>query len=178
MAAARSKTLPTNLWVVILFLSILMFISGVTVSNGGDEEYPAPPPPVLSSDIFPCSDCHAELEPNSTRRELEFHTEIKIIGHAEHERWCLDCHDADDRDKLRLLNGTEAEFIKSYRLCGQCHGTIYKDWRAGVHGKRTGKWDGPKQYLLCTACHNPHNPRFKSLVPKPVPVRPEETLRG
>ena len=29
--------------------------------------YPVPPPP-FSEDIFPCSDCHADLEPNPERR--------------------------------------------------------------------------------------------------------------
>ena len=31
----------------------------------------------------------------------------------------------------------------------------YRDWKAGVHGKRTGEWDGRKDYLLCVNCHNP-----------------------
>jgi hypothetical protein len=29
---------------------------------------------------------------------------------------------------------------------------------------------------LCTACHNPHSPRFKHLPPRPAPMRPEQTL--
>jgi hypothetical protein len=38
-------------------------------------------------------------------------------------------------------------------------------------------WDGPKHYLLCTTCHNPHSPRFRPLVPERPPLRPEQTLR-
>ena len=64
-------------------------------------------------------------------------------------------------------------FEESYRLCGQCHGEKFRDWRAGVHGRRTGYWNGHKQYLLCAHCHNPHQPRFKPLAPKPAPRRPE-----
>ena len=41
-----------------------------------------------------------------------------------------------------------------------------------MHGKRTGYWNGKKQYRLCVHCHNPHQPRFKPLVPLPPPVRP------
>ena len=88
------------------------------------------------------------------------------------DRWCFDCHEAEDRDQLRLINGTMVPFTESYRLCGQCHGTIYRDWRSGIHGRRTGNWDGPKTYLLCAHCHNPHHPKFEPMKPLPPPVRP------
>jgi len=55
-------------------------------------------------------------------------------------------------------------------LCGQCHGEKYRDWRVGVHGKRTGDWNGKKRYLLCAHCHNPHTPRFSPIKPLPPPV--------
>jgi hypothetical protein len=59
----------------------------------------------------------------------------------------------DDRDVLRLANGDLVSFEESYNLCGQCHGTIFRDWKAGIHGKRTGEWNGKKQYRLCvTVC--------------------------
>ena len=57
-------------------------------------------------------------------------------------------------------------------VCGQCHGDKYRDWKAGVHGKRTGYWNGKKQYLLCVHCHNPHQPHFKPLKPMPPPTPP------
>ncbi len=114
------------------------------------------------------------MEPNPERRELEeMHTDI-VLRHAEEQRWCLDCHNLEDRDKLRLVSGELIDFTESYRLCGQCHGDKYRDWRVGVHGKRTGYWNGEKQYLLCAHCHNPHSPRFKPLKPMPPPVRPED----
>jgi hypothetical protein len=113
------------------------------------------------------------MEVNTTRRELEFHEDI-VLDHAEGQRWCLDCHNPDDRDTLRLASGNLVSFKESYFLCGQCHGTIYRDWRAGVHGKSTGMWNGEKQYRLCVHCHNPHTPRFKSLKPLPPPIRPED----
>lgn len=130
------------------------------------------PPPPFSDGIFPCSGCHAGMPPNLQRRELvDEHTTIKL-SHDEEHRWCLDCHDAADRDSLHLASGEKVPFEESYRVCGQCHGEKYRDWRAGVHGRRTGHWNGPRQYLLCAHCHNPHQPRFQPLEPKPAPERP------
>ena len=134
------------------------------------------PPPPFSEGIFPCSDCHADMEVNPKRRVLEDeHAEISaMFNHASEQRWCLDCHNPDDRDKLRLANGDLITFDESYYLCGQCHGTIFRDWKAGIHGKRTGEWNGRKEYRLCVQCHNPHNPRFKPLKPMPPPNNPLE----
>lgn len=138
--------------------------------------YPVAPPP-FSEDIFPCSDCHADMEVNRERRELEDeHLDI-VLDHAEGQRWCLDCHNPEDRDTLRLASGEVVPFTESYRLCGQCHGDKFRDWKVGVHGKRTGYWNGEKQYLLCASCHNPHSPGFKQLKPMPAPVRPENLDR-
>jgi hypothetical protein len=132
------------------------------------------PPPPFSEGIFPCTECHNEkdLPTNRTRRELvDAHDDI-VLKHDEEHRWCLDCHDADNRDRLHLAGGQPVAFEESYQLCGQCHGEKYRDWRAGVHGRRVGYWNGAKSYLLCVHCHSPHQPRFKPLVPKPAPERP------
>jgi len=138
-------------------------------------EYFVPPPP-FSEGIFPCSDCHADMDVNPERRELEDeHVEIsEMFNHASDQRWCLDCHNPDDRDSLRLANGDLVSFEESYNLCGQCHGTIFRDWKAGIHGKRTGDWNGKKQYRLCVHCHNPHSPKFQPLKPLPPPNNPLE----
>ncbi len=131
------------------------------------------PPPPFSDGIFPCSNCHASMPPNRTRRTLtEMHTDIEL-KHDEEHRWCLDCHDADNRDVLHLASGERIPFDESYRLCGQCHGEKLRDWRAGVHGRRTGEWNGHKTYLLCAHCHNPHQPKFHGLPPKPAPLPPQ-----
>lgn len=140
------------------------------------EAYPVPPPP-FSEGIFPCSECHEFMETNPERRQLEdMHTDI-VLDHAEGQRWCLDCHNPDNRDTLRLVSGQVIPFTESYRLCGQCHGDKFRDWRVGIHGKRTGYWNGEKQYLLCAHCHNPHDPNFKPMEPMPPPVRPENLDR-
>lgn len=131
-------------------------------------------PPPLDPETFPCSQCHTG-DVDRTRRELGFHDEIQArFSHDAEHRWCLDCHDAENRDVLHLSNGDPVPFTESYRLCGQCHGDKYRDWRVGVHGKRIGRWDGDKTYFLCVSCHDPHAPKFKALQPMPRPLRPEE----
>jgi len=139
------------------------------------RDFQAPPPP-FSDGIFPCSSCHdpKAMPPNPKRRPLEgMHAEIEL-RHGPESRWCLDCHDLQNRDRLHLVNGEKLDFTASYLLCGQCHGDKLRDWRVGVHGKRTGSWNGAKQYLLCVHCHNPHSPRFKALKPLPPPVPPDQ----
>ena len=144
-----------------------------TSTLAGADRLEVPPPP-FSDGIFPCSGCHdSSMEVNRTRRPLvDFHDDIVFKHDAEH-RWCLDCHDAAVRDSLHLASGERISFEESYRLCGQCHGEKLRDWKAGVHGRRTGQWNGHKQYLLCAHCHNPHQPRFRPLEPKPAPRPPE-----
>ncbi len=153
--------------------------------------------PPFSDGIFPCSSCHDDNDPpNTKRRKLTNHFEQQaVFSHDAERRWCLDCHDPVKRDFLHLSDGERIPFTESYRLCGQCHGDKYRDWRAGIHGKRVGMWDGPKTYYLCVNCHNPHTPRFKGvqelqlpkgklvaptlelMKPEPRPLRPEEMRR-
>lgn len=131
------------------------------------------PVEALSLDYFPCSDCHSDLEPNLQRRDLvDMHDDI-VFDHDSENRWCLACHNTLDRDSLILAGGSLLGFNESYKLCGQCHGPKYRDWKLGIHGKRTGEWNGNKQYLLCVHCHDPHSPKFKGLQPLPTPRRPE-----
>jgi hypothetical protein len=140
-------------------------------SGQAEDVFNVPPPPFDNEDLFPCSSCHEDMEPDPERRELMFHDEIQL-NHGPEERWCFDCHNATDRDHLRLVSGRLVGFDESYKLCGQCHGTIFRDWREGIHGRRRGYWNGAKSYLLCAHCHNPHAPAFKPLKPLPPPVRP------
>jgi hypothetical protein len=134
------------------------------------------PKPPFSEGIFPCTSCHdgKQMKVDIHPRELAMHSEIQEQLHHGPKRWCLDCHDANDRNSLHLASGEKVSFDTSYLLCGQCHGDKLRDWRVGVHGKRTGSWNGAKQYLLCVHCHNPHSPHFAPLKPMPPPTRPED----
>ena len=147
------------------------------LSSEKGEEYAVEAPP-FSDGIYPCSECHANIEPNPVRRELvEWHDDISpIFNHDSENRWCIDCHDLKERDSLRLASGKLLDFKESYKLCGQCHGEKYRDWKVGVHGKRTGEWNGKKEYLLCVHCHNPHSPKFRELTPDPPPVKQEDII--
>ncbi|TNF53830.1 hypothetical protein EP227_05325 [bacterium] len=127
-------------------------------------------------DLYPCSDCHDEdWEADPERRELdEPHNEIpgKFVNHDSENRWCLDCHSAQKRDKLILLNGELIDFDEYYRVCAQCHKRVFREWKMGVHGKRTGYWKGDQEYMQCVKCHDPHDPPFKPLKPMPAPRKP------
>ncbi len=178
--------ITTSLAFVLLVVVPLFAVDRVEATRSGEADQVAPvssrvhkipkyfvPPPPFSEDIFPCSDCHDGMDVNPQRRVLEeFHEEIELKNHNEANRWCLDCHNPDDRDVLRLASGKLVSFEESYLLCGQCHGTIFRDWKAGIHGKRTGDWNGQKLYRLCVQCHNPHQPRFKPIKPLPPPIKP------
>jgi len=179
--------------VILMTLYIFLFwgcknkvIDNNEVSNGDNlktenikaqkaEEYAVEAPP-FSDGIYPCNDCHANFAPNPVKRNLvQWHDDISaMFNHDNENRWCLDCHDLKDRNYLRLASGKLLDFKESYKLCGQCHGEKYRDWKFGVHGKRTGEWNGKKEYLLCVNCHNPHSPKFKELTPLPPPVREED----
>jgi hypothetical protein len=130
------------------------------------------PPPPMDDEYLPCSDCHADEIPNPTPRKLEDEHDLMEFAHG--DLWCLHCHGTDDDKQLHLADGTRVEFEESWRLCTQCHAKKRPDWRAGVHGKRTGHWRGPSEYRNCVECHNPHLPPFESLEPKPPPLRPEQ----
>jgi hypothetical protein len=124
---------------------------------------------------LPCSKCHRHIKPNPEKRALELaHTSISL-RHAEAQRWCLDCHEGD---RLRLPNGELVDYERSYVLCGQCHGTVFRDWKVGIHGTRTGAWNGERYYRVCVSCHDAHQPRFKPIAPKPAPIRPADLGRG
>jgi hypothetical protein len=125
------------------------------------------PPPPIDDEYFPCSDCHEDQLADPERRELDEHNYIEL---AHGDLWCLDCHDADQRDLLHLSDASPMHMEESWRLCTRCHAKRIPDWRAGVHGKRTGYWWGPKEYWTCVVCHDPHAPLFKPLEPRPPPI--------
>jgi len=172
---------------VILGLAVVMVLGMITIRTDhqpdSSRDYPSRPqvpdaepvllsPPPMNDEYFPCGDCHEDEPPNPAERELVDEHDEMNFKHG--ELWCLACHDLNDREKLHLADDTLIEFEDSWQLCTQCHGKKLADWRAGVHGKRTGHWRGPKEYWSCVKCHNPHSPPFEPLVPKPPPPRPED----
>jgi hypothetical protein len=104
------------------------------------------------------------------------------LQHGRGALWCLNCHSAKQRDKLVDHFGNMVSFNQPQKLCGKCHGQVYRDWRDGIHGKRTGMWktNGKKRWWTCTECHNPHdvqqgtrNSGFAQLQPEAAPELPK-----
>ncbi len=173
-------------FIIVLFFGCInteseMDNNGIPVQKEKDwlpekaDQYALELPP-FTDGIFPCNECHSDMDPNPKRRELiDMHDDISaIFDHDSENRWCLDCHDFNERDSLKLASGKRLDFKESYKLCGQCHGEKLRDWKVGVHGQRTGYWNGKKEYLLCVHCHNPHSPKFQKLKPEPPPIKQED----
>ena len=157
----------------VLVSSLTTAESSAPSSKANEETLIAIAPPPFSEGVFPCSECHFEDdEVDVEPREVDFHDTVHF-AHAAESRWCLDCHDTQNRDMLHLADGRLIPFEESYRLCGQCHAQQRRDWQAGDHGRRTGSWSGAKNYLLCAHCHDPHAPAFQPMTPMPPPVRQE-----
>ncbi len=101
---------------------------------------------------------------------------VWTLVHGGGNLWCLDCHNADDRDKLVMQNGDLLTFNQSQFLCGSCHGPVLEDWTVGIHGKTVGFWDpavGDEEEtvrMMCVECHDSHRPAFRSMMPMPAPV--------
>jgi len=101
---------------------------------------------------------------------------VWTLLHGGGNLWCLNCHNADDRDRLVKLNGELLTFNQSQLLCGECHGPKLLDWERGIHGKTTGYWDGARdvdeisERRLCVECHSPHAPAFPAMEPLAGPI--------
>ena len=139
--------------------------------------------------FMPCTMCHNGVDvptPRDTRprppsEEFPHFDVVEDPMNLQHGRgaiWCLDCHSRTNRNVLIDHRGNEISFNQPMKLCGKCHGHIYRDWRDGIHGKRIGMWTpgGKKRWWVCTECHNPHdvqqgarNKGFAQLQPEPAP---------
>jgi hypothetical protein len=114
--------------------------------------------------FFPCTRCHpvtlgddgksTKPLPNGFAKHditLEVHD---VLGKGTVA--CLACHDDPTRDpgKLKTPDGTLIDIAGDIsRVCQKCHFEKYREWQAGIHGKRQPK---------CTAagCHDPHTPSW------------------
>lgn len=121
---------------------------------------------------YNCMECHKLLPARwHYDRPMVEHQDIRL----EHgnNRFCLNCHHPTNRNAFVDYDGSEIPEPDVVLLCAKCHGTIYRDWKAGVHGRRNGYWDtrrGPQTQLRCIQCHDPHRPAFAPMKPLP-PLR-------
>jgi len=124
---------------------------------------------------FPCTQCHEHTpgQANPRERELsEFHAARAKLDHGDLEGWCYRCHSEANLNELMMPDGTTVPFDRSTETCGGCHGDKMTDWRRGIHGLRTGSWNGPQVVRACAHCHNPHQPRFPAMIAEPAPPPP------
>jgi hypothetical protein len=130
-------------------------------------------------DMYPCAECHAgPADFNTEKRPLtKEHLNITSIHPSQRVEmdpnwWCHNCHNPGQYNQLRLYTGETIGFNESQRLCGQCHGPQLRDWKAHIHGRRSGLWNGEGKVELCVQCHNSHDPAFKPIKPEPPPPKP------
>ncbi len=118
-----------------------------------------------------CMECHRFFDsPPVERRILTQHTNV-VLRHGQNTR-CFNCHDRRNRGVLVRYDGTSLSFDQVPQLCSECHGTVYRDWELGMHGKTMGSWDaasGRQVRLACNECHDPHSPAYPRYVPLPAP---------
>jgi len=116
---------------------------------------------------FKCSQCHNNKPVRVAKAAEMAHGEIVLVhGSQTRPLSCYTCHNKDERDFLVTEQGINVDMDHSYQLCGQCHFRQKKDWVGGAHGKRISYWAGQRVVKNCTACHNPHSPRFEKRWPK------------
>lgn len=118
---------------------------------------------------YNCMECHKLLQARwHYDRPVNEHQDI-VLQHGEN-RFCLNCHHPTNRNAFVDYDGSEIAQSDVVQLCGKCHGTIYRDWKAGVHGRQNGYWNvsmGPRTKLRCIQCHDPHSPKFQPIKPLP-----------
>jgi hypothetical protein len=118
--------------------------------------------------FYPCSMCHSAMPANPERRVLMAPHQI-ALDHGDGRIWCLNCHSPESRDELATLAGERVNFDQADQVCAQCHADVHQDWAFGVHGKRVGSWQGPREIYSCAHCHDPHSPALRPRAPEPPP---------
>jgi hypothetical protein len=118
--------------------------------------------------FYPCTQCHAVMEPNPEIRDLNAPHDVKL-DHGRGRIWCTSCHDLNERNNLKTLLDEPVDFDAAHLVCGGCHANRHKDWYFGAHGKRVANWQNDRTLYNCTHCHNAHSPAIKPRAPKAAP---------
>lgn len=130
--------------------------------------------------MYSCYSCHEPgLEPEVIVDadgivQYEEHTWDFELRHGANRRneYCYTCHNQNNLEELVTPQGHVLSIFDSNPLCGGCHGTTYRDWESGLHGRVSGFWNaeaGPAKKEDCASCHNAHSPAFPSIPPWPAP---------
>ncbi len=123
---------------------------------------------------YRCSECHEDLDSGRPAQELlGEHAHVQVAFDHGMNTVCFNCHHEEDRNAYVDHDGRPIPSDEPARLCGKCHGPIYREWQHGAHGRQNGYWDtskGPRERLLCVQCHDPHAPAFPKMTPDPPPA--------
>lgn len=114
-----------------------------------------------------CRTCHGSGSQGAMLAKdapKDFHKGFKVT-HGQQS--CNTCHD-QDRSRLHLADGKKLDFDEVVKLCAQCHGVQYRDYKKGSHGGMNGHWDlrrGGRERNNCVDCHSPHQPAIEKVWP-------------
>jgi len=117
---------------------------------------------------YNCMECHKLFPARWHYDDRPFNEHKNIALDHGNNRFCLNCHHPTNRNAFVDYDGAEIAQADVVKLCAKCHGTTYRDWQAGVHGRENGYWKadlGEKTKLRCIQCHDPHSPKFKAMKP-------------
>lgn len=135
----------------------------------------------MTFDGAPCKSCHdgtEALQGNPVEKGV-FHDKIEI-KHGRN-RHCFNCHHRLQPANFVDYDGSPIELADVQLLCAKCHGTTFRDWNNGAHGRRSGYWQAAKgkfKSTVCIACHNPHWPVFKAIPAAAAPHVNPRTRTG
>ncbi len=121
---------------------------------------------------YRCDECHTLGEPrDAAPREFIGEHAAMNLEHGIVDT-CFTCHHETQIEAFRGRDGAPMAYNEHVGLCAGCHGPIYRDWKHGAHGRRSGFFDptrGPMQRTDCIVCHDPHKPAFPGTKPLPPP---------
>ncbi len=123
---------------------------------------------------YTCNECHRVFSTGgSVKNRIAEHVDLKL-NHGSNDN-CMNCHHKENRNAYVTNEGGEIPSNRPEILCSKCHGIVYRDWMIGAHGRVAVSWNSNRKgrhMLVCTECHNPHDPGFPQLVPMPGPSIP------
>lgn len=93
-----------------------------------------------------CRDCHAD---QYTRAQDSVHGAFLRAGHIE-AAVCVDCHGGHD------IQPPDEPRQRVSLTCGRCHGAIFEEYSASVHGQALLGEDNP-DVPTCIDCHGVHD---------------------